>query len=184
MSPEWGPLGPLVGTWEGDGGVDLAYSHRLKRVVSTPYRERATFEPFGPVVNGRQRLFGLDYRTTMWRRHESAPFHTEAGYWLWDADRGEVLRAFVVPRGIAILAGGTARPADRQFSLAAERGATGYAIGENDYLATHASSLGYRATITTRCDGGWSYEETTTLRMLQLPEPFDHSDCNTLHRVA
>jgi hypothetical protein len=60
-------------------------------VVLTPYREKATVTPFGPVCNGGQRLFGLDYRTAMWRDAETNPFHTEVGYWLWDAATGEVL---------------------------------------------------------------------------------------------
>ena len=58
-------------------------------------------KPFGPVQNGSQTLFGLDYKTAMWRGDEENPFHTEVGYWLWDAATGEVLRGFVVPRGIA-----------------------------------------------------------------------------------
>ena len=44
----------------------------------------------------------------MWRGDEENPFHTEVGYWLWDGATGEVLRGFVVPRGITVLAGGTA----------------------------------------------------------------------------
>ncbi|HEY8545443.1 MAG TPA: heme-binding beta-barrel domain-containing protein [Acidimicrobiales bacterium] len=190
MDRQWGPLAPLAGAWEGDGGVDVAYSHQRGRVVCTPYRERATFEPFGPVRNGRQRLFGLDHRTTMWRADESIPFHTEVGYWLWDPDSGEVLRAFVVPRGVAVLAGGTAGVDDRELRLAADRHGPDRAhdpdraIGESRYLAAHASSLRYRATITTNRDGTWSYRETTTLRMRPLPEPLAHTDRNTLHRIA
>lgn len=181
---DWGPLAALAGEWEGDAGFDTAYSHPRAEIVCTPYRERACFTPFGPVRNGRQRLFGLDYRTSMWRGAEAAPFHAEVGYWLWDPASGEVLRAFVVPRGIAVLAGGTAAADAVELSLAADLGGSDYAIGENRYLAVRASSLSYRATVTTSPDGTWSYREVTTLQMTEMPEPFAHSDQNTLHRVA
>ena len=108
MADEWGPLGALVGDWEAEGGLDTAYSHSQEKVLGTPYLESVTFKPFGPVDNGRQSLYGLDYKTAMWRDDEENPFHTEVGYWLWDGATGEVLRGFVVPRGITVLAGGTA----------------------------------------------------------------------------
>ncbi len=108
MSTEWGPLAPLIGEWEGEGGLDTAYSHSREAVLGTPYLEKCTMKPFGPVDNGDQHLYGLDYRSAMWRGDEENPFHTEVGYWLYDAATGEVLRGFVVPRGITVLAGGTA----------------------------------------------------------------------------
>jgi hypothetical protein len=181
---EWGPLWALVGEWEGGAGCDTAYSHSRDEIVSTPYREKATFTPFGPVINGLQRLYGLDYRTSMWRSDEALPFHAEVGYWMWDASSGEVLRAFVVPRGVTVLAGGTASGDAGEFSLAADLGGRDYTIGENRYLATQASSLSYRATITIDPTGTWSYRETTMLKMSGRAEPFAHADENTLRKVV
>jgi len=37
---QWGPLARLVGTWEGDEGLDVAFAHADGRVKETPYRER------------------------------------------------------------------------------------------------------------------------------------------------
>ena len=183
MTNEWGPLGALVGDWEGEGGLDTAYSHSKERVLGTPYLEKVTFKPFGPVDNGNQHLYGLDYKTAMWRDDEENPFHTEVGYWLWDGDTGEVLRGFVVPRGITVLAGGTAAADATSFTLKAAPGEPQYTIGENRYLAKHASTLSYEVTITLG-DGTWSYEETTMLQMSEMPEPFAHTDHNPLHRVG
>ena len=85
MADEWGPLGGLAGEWESDkGGLDTAFSHSEGKVLGTPYLEKVTFKPFGPVDNGNQHLYGLDYKTAMWRNDEDNPFHTEVGYWLWD----------------------------------------------------------------------------------------------------
>jgi hypothetical protein len=183
MTDAWGPLGPLAGEWEGEGGLDRAYSHKESRVLETPYLEKCTMKPFGPVDNGNQHLYGLDYRSAMWRGDEENPFHTEVGYWLWDGDTGEVLRGFVVPRGITVLAGGTAAADSGTFSLVAAQGGTQYTIGENHYLAKHASTLNYQVTITST-DDTWSYHETTMLQMREFPEPFAHTDRNSLHRLA
>jgi len=183
MSNEWGPLAGLIGEWEGTGGLDTAFSHSRGEVVGTPYLEKLTFKPFGPVDNGNQHLYGLDYKTAMWRESEDNPFHTEVGYWLWDAATGEVLRGFVVPRGITVLAGGTAAADAKSFTLSATKGASEYTIGENQYLAGAASTVSYEVTITIG-DGTWSYAETTMLHMKEFPQPFAHTDANTLRKVG
>jgi len=184
MSSEWGPLAALIGEWEGEGGLDTAYSHARGEVLQTPYREKVVMKPFGPVVNGDQTLYGLDYRTAMWRGSEENPFHTEVGYWLWDAATGEVLRAFVVPRGITVLAGGTTTADARAFKMSASLGDPQYVISENAYLTKRASSRSYDVTITLHDDGTWSYDEVTMLHMTELPEPLAHTDHNRLHRVG
>jgi hypothetical protein len=184
MANEWGPLGALVGEWQEEGGLDTAYSHSEQRVLATPYLEKLSFKPFGPVQNGRQSLFGLDYKTAMWRGDEENPFHTEVGYWLWDGATGEIVRGFVVPRGITVLAGGTADADATTFTLHAEAGHPQYSIGENKYLAANASTLSYTVTVTIHDDGSWSYDETTMLRMNELGGEFAHTDHNTLRPVA
>jgi len=88
---EFGPLKGLVGEWKGDKGLDVSYHHDEKEVGDTVYREKTGFSPFGPVDNGTQSLFGLDYGMASWRNDEPDPFHTEVGYWLWDADAGHVM---------------------------------------------------------------------------------------------
>jgi hypothetical protein len=180
MADEWGPLRALAGDWQAEGGLDRAFSHSLGDVLATPYLEKLSLKPFGPVQNGKQALYGLDYKTAMWRGDEENPFHTEVGYWLWDAATGEVMRGFVVPRGITVLAGGTAAPDATSFTLHARAGDPQYAIGENKYLAQNASTLSYEVTITINTDGTWSYDETTMLKMKEFDEPFAHTDHNTL----
>jgi hypothetical protein len=121
----------------------------------------------------------------MWRKSEDDPFHTEVGYWLWDGATGEVMRGFVVPRGITVLAGGTTTADSKEFSLSARPGDPNYSIGENKYLTENASTLSYDVTITTDpAAGTWSYDETTMLKMVEMDEPFAHTDHNTLHKVG
>ncbi|MEY2471157.1 MAG: hypothetical protein QOK28_486 [Actinomycetota bacterium] len=186
MANEWGPLDALAGDWEGTGGLDTAYSNEKREVVGTPYREKLSMKPFGPVQNGAQCLYGLDYKTAMWRDSEENPFHTEVGYWLWDAATGEIMRGFVVPRGITILAGGTCDADAKQFSMGAKLNATnGYSIGENIYLGQKASTKSYEVTVSINDDGSWSYQESTILEMAAMDNTeFAHTDTNTLKRVG
>jgi hypothetical protein len=180
---EWGPLAQLIGEWQGQGGLDAAFSHSRNEVLDTPYLEKVSMKPFGPVDNGNQHLYGLDYKTAMWRDNEDNPFHTEVGYWLWDSATGEVLRGFVVPRGITVLAGTIGVAADAtEFTLSAATGGDLYSIAENQYLRQHASTVSYEVTITTAPDS-WTYDECTMLQMDEFPEPFAHTDKNVLHRA-
>lgn len=181
---ELGPLAGLAGTWEGNEGLDVSYSYRRGGVVETRFTERATFNPFGPVENGRQVLFGLDYKTAAWRAEDTDPFHTEVGYWLWDAADGQVLRCFVVPRGSMILAGGTAGPRDRAFHLEAAVGSDTYGILSNRYLAGAARTVEYRLDVSVD-DEGWSYQETAVLEhAAHGRERLEHTDANRFRRAG
>jgi hypothetical protein len=154
VTSDWAPLRVLAGKWEGETGLDTSYSHARGELVPTPYRERATLTPFGPVRNGGQQLFGLDYRAAMWRDDETIALHAVVGYWMWDVATGEVLQAIVVPRGVTILAGGLAAADAVEFSLAAELGANEYtsarARTSPSERARRATARRSRATPTTR----------------------------------
>lgn len=177
-----GPLAALAGTWEGDRGVDVSFHHADGAVGETPYRERVVLNPFGPVDNGTQCLYGLDYRMAAWRGDEVDPFHTEVGYWLWDAAAQQVMRCFMVPRGSTLIAGGTSAADARSFSLVAEVGSETYGILSNVYLAREARTTRYECTVTIG-DDEWSYDETTWVDVARLGRPLAHTDRNTLRRV-
>ena len=119
--PEWGPLARLAGIWEGEQGEDVAYANETGKIGLTPYREHVDFKPFGPVENGSQVLYGLDYRMAAWRGDEENPFHTEVGYWMWDARDSEVVRCFLIPRGSAVVAGATVAADATKYTLDGER---------------------------------------------------------------
>jgi hypothetical protein len=180
----FGPLAGLVGSWEGAEGLDVSFGHTAGGAVETPYRERMTFAPLGPVENGEQVLYGLDYRTEAWRHGEADPFHTEVGYWLWDAAAGEVIRCFVVPRGSTLIAGGPAAPNAREFTLRAERGSTTHGILANPYLDRAARTTHYEVTVRIEPDGQLFYTEDTVLELTGQEEPFHHTDTNRLIRTS
>ncbi len=182
---EWGPLAGLIGTWESDKGVDVSFHNEEGKIGETPYFERTTFKPFGPVANGLQELYGLDYRTAAWRKGEEhlSPFHTEVGYWLWDAANSQVMRCFMVPRGSVVIAGGTSTPAATEFVMSAKLGVQSYGILSNQYLDENAKTTQFDVTIKIDAET-FSYDETTVYEHYRSKDPIMHTDRNTLTLVS
>ncbi|MCP4035710.1 MAG: FABP family protein [bacterium] len=179
---EFGPLAALIGTWEGDQGLDVSYSYAKKAVIETPYRETATFNVVGDVTNGEQTLWVIDYTTAAIPIGEDEPFHKELGYWLWDPARGQVMRCFMVPRGSTILAGGNCAPDATHFEMVATQGDDAFGVLSNPYLIERARCSEYRLSCTIE-DDVWSYEEDTVLEMAATGGTLHHTDKNTLRKV-
>jgi hypothetical protein len=180
----WGPLAALIGEWEGDEGLDVSFSNEKGLIVETPFREKTTMKPFGPVDNGSQSLYGLDYRTAAWKGDEENPFHTEVGYWLWDAADQYVLRSFMIPRGSTILAGGQTTADAREYTMKADCGSEVFGILSNPFLARNARTSTYEVTITVNDDGSWSYDETTTIEHARVTDVVSHTDRNRMRQVS
>lgn len=178
-----GPLATLAGIWEGDKGDDTAPSDD-RGTENNKFRERITFEPMGPVNNHEQALYGLRYSTTAWPSGSDSPFHEELGYWLWDAQAKQVLRCFIVPRGVTVLAGGTVEPEAKSFELAADVGSETYGICSNQFLDKEFKTVRYELKVTIHDNQSFSYEEDTQLQIKGRKDLFHHIDKNTLKRTA
>jgi hypothetical protein len=178
-----GPLARLAGTWEGDEGLDIAPGPE-REIMETRFRERAVFEAMGSVNNHEQELWALRYSTKAYRLGEDDAFHEELGYWLWDAVNGQVLRCFLVPRGISILAGGSATADDQRFSLAADLGRETYGLSSNLFLDAEFKTLRYELNVDLGEDGVFRYEEDTQMKLKGQPEIFHHRDSNRLRRLG
>ena len=180
----FGPLAHLAGEWEGSDGMDFSFHHEEEATGFTPYMEKVQLKPFGPVDNGEQHLYGLDYRMAAWRMTEldQDPFHTEVGYWLYDAEAKILSRCFMVPRGSVLIASGQVEPAATEFLLTAEQGSTTNGILSNSYLDERARSDSYEIKISVSPDN-WSYESTTVLEMANLGRSLQHTDRNSLSRL-
>ncbi len=180
-----GPLRPLAGVWEGDKGHDHAPSDKPendREPVDSTYRERISLLPIGRVDNHEQKLYGLRYSTEAWRLSTGASFHQEVGYWLWDAANEQVMRCFIVPRGINVLAGGTVEPDARTFSLAADLGSTTFGICAAPFLDQQFKVVRYTLDIEVHDENSFSYHENTIMQMPGRAEPFHHTDRNRLTR--
>ena len=179
-----GPLAPLLGEWSGDRGADRAPSDKNKlEVANSPYREHMRFEFTGRVDNHEQILYGLRYATTAWRVGSPDPFHEELGYWMWDKESKQVIRCFMVPRGVTVLAGGTVEKDAKQIKLSATLGSPTYGICSNQFLDREFQTVGYQLDLKIIDSNSILYEEVTELKIKGQPDVFMHTDKNTLTRL-
>ena len=178
-----GPLALLAGTWEGNKGDDIAPDENPTEIENNKYRERLVLEPFGPVNNHAQTLYGLRYSTTVWRLDQESPFHEESGYWLWDSAKKQALKCFIVPRGVAVIAGNTVEPDAREFQLVADVGSETYGICSNKFLDEEFKTVRYELMVSIHDENSFSYEQDTQLQIKGQDKLFHHTDKNTLERV-
>lgn len=182
MRDQLGPLADLVGVWEGDQGDDIAPSDE-RGVENNKYRERMTFECISPVQNHEQNLHVLRYSTQVWRLGEQDTFHEELGYWSWESSTQEVMRCFLIPRGIALIAGGKAERDAREFRLQATNGSCTFGVCTNPFLDREFKILSYELIFRMEGPDTISYEQDTVLRIPGQKDPFHHRDRNRLRRV-
>lgn len=180
---DYGPLAPLIGTWEGAVGDDTAPGDD-RGTEKNSFRERLTLEPIGRVDNHEQVLFGLKYSTIAWRLGEENPFHQEVGYWLWDQKEEQVMRSFIVPRGITVLAGGTAKSDANELRMRADLGNPIFGICSNPFLDREFKTVRYDLTIRISEDAmSFDYDEDTVIQMKGKTDFFHHRDKNQMRRV-
>jgi len=174
-----GPPAALAGTWKGSG-VDR---HPVAAGAKTePYRERIVFEVIDAQTNGPQLLYGLRYHAHI-NNVEVLTFHDQVGYWLWEPATRTILQTVAIPRGVVALARGTAEPDARTFTVKATLGSPTAGIVSGRFLDENFRTLEYTLTIMVNADS-FTYEEDTVLLVAGRPEPFHHTDRNTLRRMA
>jgi hypothetical protein len=96
----------------------------------------------------------------------------------------QVMCCFIVPRGVAAIAGGTVAPDARAFTLTADLGSPTYGICSNKFLDREFQTVKVELTVTLSSDGSLSYDEDTQLKMPGRTDIFHHRDRNTLRRVG
>ena len=111
------------------------------------------------------------------------PFHDEVGYLLWDKANEQIMRCFAVPRGLAILAGGSAKHRDKSLTFKAEPGSQHYGLSQNKHLLARATVTAFESTFVFNDDGTFSYTSDLFMKLAATGSEMHHTDQNTLHRV-
>ena len=177
-----GPLRGLAGKWEGTKGLDInPYVDAPRRQV---YIETIDLQPIDPQSNGPQLLYGLRYHTHIVKPEEVETYHDQVGYWLWEPKTGTILHSLTIPRAQVALAKGHAAADATTFEVVALRGSTENGICSGPFLEHAFRTDSFRMVVTMNPDDTWSYFEDTVLQVQGRPEPFHHTDRNTLHRVG
>ncbi len=178
----YGPLAALVGTWEGDKGVDRAPEPEGEE--RNPYYETILFEAAGDVTNAeKQTLSVVRYHQVVSRKSNNEVFHDQIGYWLWDPADNSIVETFTIPRGVAVVATGTLAPAaDPEQELVFDVAADASGIVQAPFMFKQARSTAFTHTLTVK-GGQMRYTETTVLDIYGK-KSYDHTDVNTLSRVS
>lgn len=181
----YGPLRFLIGKWKSEGfqGENRAPDPDRK-VENTKFRQEMVFEPIGDVNNHEQVLYALRYATKAWEEgHDEEPFHEEVGYFIWDKSNRQVMKSFIVPRGIAVQAGGEADINAIEFSLKAELGSNTYGLCSNKFLDEEFQTVSYEVKFEFLDENKFSYSENTRIKIKGQEEIFDHTEENTLSKM-
>lgn len=177
-----GPLTGLAGIWEGNKGFDVNPDADAPR--RQVFVERIELQPIDPQSNGPQLFYGLRYNAHMAKPGEVETYHGQVGYWLWEPATGLIMNSFTIPRGQVVLAAGYAKAGDTSFELRATRGGTEYGICSTAFLEHAFRTDAFEMKVTINPDGSWSYDQDTIMQVRGHPDPFHHTDRNTLTRVA
>ncbi len=182
---DYGPLRYLSGTWQGDQGQDE--SPEPDGIEKNAYTETIRFTPAGDLDNAEtQELVAVHYHLDVHRIGDGKMIHNQTGYWIWDAASGLIMHDFVIPRAVAVIAGGShsgQADADGNYVLevSAGDGQGEWQIAQSPFMCQNASTTSF----TQRLVSG---AETLTYSQVTLVDiygqtGFEHSDQNQLRRV-
>ncbi len=179
---DYGPLESLIGTWEGDKGMDR--SPEPGGTEENPYTESLSFTPIGDVENAESQVLAiLRYQQIVRRKSNDEIFHDQTGYWTWDARDGVVMQSIVIPRAVCVLAGGRYTDVGSPVTLVvtATLDDPDWGIIQSPFRRDHAKTVAFRHELTV-ADGVLSYSETTSLEI--YGRRFDHTDADLLARTS
>jgi len=181
---DYGPLTGLIGSWQGDKGMDIA--PESDGIETNPYYETITFEAAGDVTNAEaQVITALFYRQQVSRKSTNLVFHDECGYWMWDAENSIVMHSLTIPRAVTLIAGGRYDGPDNSdnvmLSVSAKRDDPDWQITQSPFMRDNARTDEFHHQITLNGDS-ISYTETTILDI--YGKRFEHIDRNELKRTA
>ena len=177
-----GPLRGMAGIWEGLRGLDVNPKPEGPRKQA--YLEHIELQPIDPQANGPQLYYGLRYHTRIVKPGEVETYHDQVGYWLWEPATNTVILTLAIPRAQIAMAVGKASADARQFELVATRGSETFGICSAPFLEHAFRTLVFRIKVSVNPDGTWSYDEDTVMMVRGKPEPFHHTDRNTLTRIG
>jgi methylamine---glutamate N-methyltransferase subunit C len=181
---DYGPLTALIGTWQGEKGLDVA--PEPEGTEENPYYETIVFEAAGDVTNAEtQTLAIVRYHQVVHRQSNGEIFHDQIGYWTWDPATRTVAQSLNIPRVVSLLAGGSfpgeTVGSETVLEVRAKKGDRDWGIIESPFMRDHASTLSFEHRLEVRGDR-MSYSEKTLLDI--YGRRFEHTDANQLTRTV
>lgn len=183
MAIDYGPLKALIGIWKGDKGLDIAPDS--DGIEENPYHEVMEFIAVGDVTNAElQTLSVIRYTQKVYHKEHGAQIHDQTGYWLWDAQKEEIIHSITIPRGVCVLAGGKASHQTEEeviLTVKASNDNENYSIIQAPFMSTKAKTTAFELTLTLS-ENRLHYKETTHVDIYG-EKNFKHVDENSLLKV-
>ena len=177
------PLVGLLGTWEGDKGIDLA--PKPEEDENNPYYETLIIESIdGDIENAEeQEIAAVRYSQVVREISNDKVSHTENGFWIWDKNENTIMCTLSIPRGLSLVAGGeieTTTNDELVFNVSAQADNADWGIVQSPFLKNKAKTLDFkREMILSRNTLSYSQEMTLDI----YGKTFKHIDKNTLTKI-
>ena len=177
---DYGPLTPLIGTWKGDKGMDIA--PEPDGTEENPYYETITYTAGGDLSNAKsQKLAVVYYRQIVTRKATNGVFHDQTGYWLWDSKENIIMHGFAIPRAVCVLAGNTyskhSKNHETVLDVEAAPDNPDWGIIQSPFMQKNAKTTSFKQMVKIANGKMW-YKETTMLDI--YGREFEHTDENEL----
>jgi len=174
------PLIGLLGTWEGDKGIDLA--PKPEEDENNPYYETLTIEPLDIEIENAeiQELTAVKYTQVVREIANNKISHSETGYWIWDQNEDTIMCAFAIPRGVSVLAGGNFENTSNNeiaFNVSTISENDDWGIVQSPFMKKKAKTVSFTRNMTLS-ENTLSYTQETKLDI--YGKKFDHIDTNIL----
>jgi hypothetical protein len=176
------PLLKLVGTWEGDSGIDIAPKPDIDE--NNPYYETLTIEPVDINIENaeEQELLAVMYTQIVREKSNDKVSHSETGYWIWDKNENTIMNSFCIPRGVSVLAGGTVEASNNELTLnvSVKENDTKWGIVQSPFMLKKAKTLSF-SRVFKISNNKLSYSQEMVLDIYGKTK-FSHTDENTLYK--
>jgi hypothetical protein len=172
------PFDLLLGTWQGDKGLDIA--PEPDGTETNPYYETITFSKTSDVENAESEyLFVVQYQQVVRRKSTGKIFHDQSGYWMWNAKENMLMHSFSIPRGVCVLAKGEMEKDQNNLVLevSATAGDDNFGIIQSQFMQENAKTSSFKQKLVLK-DGVLTYSQTTILEI--YGKIFEHTDDNIL----
>ena len=178
----YGPLHQLIGSWRGDRGLDI--SPEPDGDDKNAYYDEMTFIPSGATDNAEEQyLVSVRYHQIVRKRSNGKIFHDQIGHWIYEPATGLIMHSLTIPRGVCLLAGGSAAQDGDEtvFNVEAKAGSDSFGITQSPFMLQKARTEAFAMRLKVSGDQ-LSYQETTSLDI--YGRKFEHIDSSSLIRVV
>lgn len=178
------PLLGLIGTWQGNKGIDLA--PKPEEDENNPYYETLIIESIdGDLENAEEEeLSAVRYSQVVREISNDKVSHTETGFWIWNKNENTIMCTLSIPRGLSLVAGGeikTTANNELVFNVSAQADNSEWGIVQSPFLKKKAKTLDFKREMILS-GNTLSYTQEMTLDIYS--KTFDHIDKNTLTKTS